>query len=72
LSERYRREIVKTKAINRMIDDIELPSEGFGELTLDIGAICDGCQKILEPGDNVFYHLRLGSIYCNKCNGTGE
>ena len=41
--------------------------DGFGDMTLDIGSLCDGCQAEIPPGTRVRYHLRLGTTYCPAC-----
>lgn len=68
IEESFRGDIVKAKAFPRVVDGIELPVDGFGETVLDVGALCDSCTRVLEPGEPVRYHLRLGHIYCGACN----
>lgn len=67
IEESFRGDIVKDKAIPRVVDGVELPVEGFGETVLDVGALCDSCERVLDPGEHVRYHLRLGHIYCGEC-----
>jgi len=49
----------------------------MGELTVTVGTLCDGCAREISPGENVRYHLRIGSTYCQRCaapfaqTGTG-
>lgn len=64
----YKKDIVKSEPWKRVVGGVELPLDGFGEMILDSGAICDGCQRIVEVGENVRYHLRIGSMYCEQCN----
>jgi len=64
----YKQDIVKSEPWKRVVGGVELPLEGFGEMILDSGAICDGCGRIVEVGENVRYHLRIGSMYCGQCN----
>lgn len=67
IEESFRGDIVKDKAFPRVVDGVELPVEGFGETVLDVGALCDSCERVLDPGEHVRYHLRLGHIYCGEC-----
>jgi ferredoxin-NADP reductase len=67
IEESYRGDIVKARAFGRMVDGVELPVDGFGETVLEVGALCDSCERVLEAGDTVRYHLRLGHIYCDAC-----
>jgi truncated hemoglobin YjbI len=68
IEESYRGDIVKAKPFGRMVDGVELPVEGFGQTVLEVGALCDSCERVLEPGEEVRYHLRLGHIYCDACH----
>lgn len=68
IEEHYRADIIKSSARSRIVDGVELPVEGFGECTLDVGSLCDGCQREIHPGELVRYHLRLGSTYCAECS----
>ncbi len=67
IEESYRGDIVKHKAFGRVVDGVELPVDGFGQTVLEVGAMCDSCERVLEPGEEVSYHLRLGHMYCNEC-----
>lgn len=64
----YKHMIVKTEPWKKMVGGVELPLDGFGDIVMDVGSVCDGCGRIIEPGEHVRYHLRLGSIYCAGCN----
>jgi ferredoxin-NADP reductase/truncated hemoglobin YjbI len=68
IEESYRGDIVKEKPFGRAIDGVEQPVDGFGETVLEVGALCDSCERVLEPGEAVRYHLRLGHIYCDACH----
>jgi len=65
----YRQDIVKSAPWNRVVGGVELPLDGFGEMILDAGSICDGCGRAVEAGETVRYHSRIGSMYCGQCNG---
>lgn len=67
IEESFRGDIVKAKPIPRVVAGVELPVDGFGETVLDVGALCDSCERVLDPGEHVRYHLRLGHIYCGDC-----
>lgn len=68
VEESFRGNIVKAKAFGRVVDGVEQPVDGFGEAVLDVGAMCDSCERVLDPGAAVRYHLRLGHIYCDACH----
>jgi len=67
IEEAFRPDIVKDKPWNKVVNGVELPLEGYEELELDSGSLCDSCNKAIEVGTRVRYHLRLGSIYCPDC-----
>ena len=67
IEESYRGDIVKARAFGRVIDGVEQPVDGFGETVLEVGALCDSCERVLDAGATVRYHLRLGHIYCEAC-----
>lgn len=67
IEESFRDDIVKSKPFNRVIGGVEQPVEGFGHTVLEVGALCDSCERVLEAGEPVRYHLRLGHIYCGDC-----
>jgi ferredoxin-NADP reductase/ferredoxin/truncated hemoglobin YjbI len=68
MEEFFRRDIVKSAAIPRTIGDIELPLDGFDELIMDVGTLCDSCGNEVAVGEKVIYHVRLGKIYCADCS----
>lgn len=63
----FRAEIVKDTPWKRKFGDIELPVNGYDEIALDVGSVCDGCGEEIDAGVTVRYHLRLGTLYCPKC-----
>ncbi|MDH4133672.1 MAG: FAD-binding oxidoreductase, partial [Gammaproteobacteria bacterium] len=67
MEEGYRTDIVKTAAWPRRLGDIELPLDGFGEETMSAATLCDSCQREINVGEKVRYHLRLGTTYCAEC-----
>jgi ferredoxin-NADP reductase/ferredoxin/truncated hemoglobin YjbI len=68
IEEFYRHDIVKEKAFPRMLGDIERPLEGFDELIMDVGTLCDTCGREVAAGEKIIYHVRLGKIYCSDCS----
>lgn len=65
--EAFRGDIVKAMPWKLVIDGIEMPLDGFGEQELSVGTLCDGCQRAVDVGERVRYHLRLGLTYCKQC-----
>lgn len=65
----YKQDIVKAAAIPRHFAGRELPLEGYGDMVLDAGSMCDGCGRVIEVGEHVRYHVRLGTLYCTDCKG---
>ncbi len=68
MEEYYRADIVKDQPFPRQINGVDLPLEGFEALVIDEGSLCDGCGCVIEAGETVRYHLRLGTIFCTRCN----
>ncbi len=66
----YRDDIVKSEPWKRVFAGVELPVEGFEELVLDEGYLCDGCGAEINAGETVRYHVRIGTVYCARCNGN--
>lgn len=67
LEESFRGDIVKSTPWKLVVDGVEMPLDGFGEEVLTVGTMCDGCQRAIEVGERVRYHLRLGLTYCAEC-----
>ncbi len=65
----FRKDIVKTRPWNKVVNGVEMPLEGFGELALTSGSLCDSCGNAIDTGVIVRYHLRLGTVYCPACMG---
>ena len=66
----YRPDIVKSAPWKRVMNGVELPLDGFGTVTLEVGSVCDGCGGEIAAGETVRYHLRIGSTYCPACNSS--
>lgn len=72
MEEIFRKQIVKSAPRGKRIGGVELPFDGYEPIELAVGAICDGCASILEPGCTVRYHVRTGRAYCPSCtSGAG-
>jgi len=67
IDEIYRKQIVKSKPINKQIGGVELPAEGYATDILEVGSMCDECEGEIVAGSEVSYHLRTGKVFCNKC-----
>ncbi len=65
--ERFRQDIVKDAPRERMLGTQLLPLDGYQEEVLSCGAQCDHCGAIVESGETVLYHRRLGTISCSRC-----
>jgi len=70
--ESFRPDIVKPTPWPRVVNGVELPVDGFGEMVLDVGSLCDGCQSEIGPGTPIRYHLRLGTTYCPACQSASD
>lgn len=74
----FRADIVKPRPWIKIMAGVAMPLDGYGEMTVTVGTLCDGCAGEISPGENVRYHLRIGSTYCQRCSapfahaGTGE
>lgn len=68
MEEFYRRDIVKSAPIARTMGEVQLPLDGFEELIMDVGTLCDTCEREVWPGEKVIYHVRVGNIHCSDCS----
>ncbi len=68
VEEFYRRDIVKSAPIPKMMGEAQLPLDGFEELTMDVGTLCDSCEREVSPGEKVIYHVRIGKVHCSDCS----
>jgi len=67
IDENFRQDIVKDAAFPKVVNGIEIPLNGYEQLTIDEGTLCDGCHGEINKGETVRYHLRLGLTYCPHC-----
>lgn len=67
VDEVFRKQIVKPEPIPKKLRGLSLPCEGFDEVVLQFGSMCDGCDRAVEVGERVRYHVRTGKSYCTTC-----
>ena len=67
IEESFRPDIVKDKAWPRVMDGVEMGFDGFGEIVLDEGSLCNSCEQEIHKGESVRYHLRTGETFCASC-----
>ncbi|VAW58787.1 hypothetical protein MNBD_GAMMA08-1504 [hydrothermal vent metagenome] len=63
----FRKDIVKQTPFPKIVNGIEMPLDGYEEIKIDEGTLCDACHNAIEKGETVRYHLRLGLTYCPHC-----
>jgi len=66
---RYLDVVVKNKPWKKIVDGVEYPVDGFGEVITEVGTLCDACGREIPSGEMVSYHLRTGEVYCDTCKG---
>ena len=69
IEESYRKQMVKTRPWPKIVNGIHYPLDGLEEIEITVGCYCDNCESEVLPGDKVNYHVRLGTIFCKKCQG---
>jgi hypothetical protein len=67
MEEVFRKQIVKDAPLTLRRDGAAFPLEGWEKIELLVGALCDGCQAVLEPGVVVHGHVRTGRTLCPSC-----
>lgn len=67
IEESFRRDIVKDKAWPRVVGGVEVGLDGFSEIVLDEGSLCNSCEQVIKKGESVRYHLRTGETFCASC-----
>lgn len=72
VEESFRKQIVKDRPRPKKLRGTALPLDGFDELVLAIGSVCDGCLAAVEAGASVRYHRRTGRIRCDACPGDSS
>ncbi len=69
IEERVKERIVKSKPWKRIINNELVDLEQIEKTKLDFGGVCDNCHEEILPGEEVIYHVRLGKVFCQKCQG---
>ncbi|MCF6227722.1 MAG: group 1 truncated hemoglobin [Planctomycetes bacterium] len=67
IEEVFRRHIVKDAPMPKKVRGMEIPAEGYEELEMSCGAMCDGCENEINSGELAKYHVRTGATYCRTC-----
>ena len=67
LEEVFRKHIVKDEPMPKKVKGMEIAAEGYESLEMSCGAVCDGCEAEINPGDHAKYHVRTGATYCRTC-----
>lgn len=70
LHERFRSDIVKSKARGLYYDGREHPVQGYSDEVLTVGSVCDGCATEMPEGSIGRMQLRTGKLYCVTCGAT--
>lgn len=68
IEEAYRPDIVKETPWPRVVDGVEMGVDGFGEIVLEAGSLCNSCEQEINKGQTVRYHLRTGETFCPTCS----
>ncbi|MEK6234736.1 MAG: group 1 truncated hemoglobin [Planctomycetales bacterium] len=73
VDEVFRKQIVKDKPWPRKLGGVELPLEGYDDVTLTVGSLCDSCDGEINVGEinvgeTARYHVRTGKTYCRACD----
>jgi len=67
VEEIFRKQIVKAAPVPRKVAGAVIPLEGYDQLALEVGTLCDGCGAELAAGATVTYHVRTGKTWCDGC-----
>ncbi len=70
VEEFYQRDIVKSSPTARVMGEVQLPLDGFEELIMDVGTLCDTCEREVSAGEKVIYHVRIGKVHCADCSSS--
>ena len=72
VDEVFRKQIVKDAPRPLRLRGEDLPLEGFSDVEIAGGTICDECQGPIEAGQSARYHVRTGHTYCGRCSPAVE
>ncbi len=67
IDESFRSHIVKGAPFARKRRGVALPLDGWGELAMTAGGVCDRCAGEIPVGATAVYHLRTGETRCASC-----
>ncbi|MCB0842887.1 MAG: 2Fe-2S iron-sulfur cluster binding domain-containing protein [Bacteroidetes bacterium] len=67
LHEQFRSRIVKNHPWEKIVDGVILPSNRFEEAIAEFEMLCDTCMREIKEGENIRYHKRLGTVFCENC-----
>ncbi|MBI5496368.1 MAG: group 1 truncated hemoglobin [Deltaproteobacteria bacterium] len=67
----FRKQIVKAAPRPRKLGGVELPLEGYDDVDVTVGMLCDACGSEVPPGARVRYHVRTGRSVCAGCVAQG-
>jgi truncated hemoglobin YjbI len=70
VEEAFRSHIVKAAPWPKKRRGVALPLEGFRQIELSCGALCDECHAELADGTVTEYDVATGRLYCAPCLGT--
>ena len=63
----FRKQIIKSEPVPKKISGVSMPLEGYEDLKLECGSVCDGCAQATEEGTTIAFHVRTGKAYCQSC-----
>jgi len=67
IDESFRKQIVKEKARAKKLHGVPIPLEGFNDIILEFGTLCDACESPIDVGGRGTYHVRTGRTICTRC-----
>ncbi len=67
VDEAFRKQIVKDTPRPRKIGGVAMPLEGYEDVEMAIGALCDACGVEVPAGAMARYHVRTGETWCRAC-----
>jgi truncated hemoglobin YjbI len=67
IDEAFRSHIVKDAPRPRVRRGQVLPLEGYETIPLEMGGLCDGCARVVERNEQVWFHIRTGQAFCVSC-----
>lgn len=72
VDEVFRKQIVKSAPASRKLRGVALPLDGWGDVVVAGGTLCDGCQGAIDSGERARYRLRTGQTYCLGCSAEPD